>query len=108
MKNRVIAIGIDAAQPTLIEKWIGEGRLKNISRLWHEGVHARLENYETCPAELPWPTFLTGCAPEKTGFWSPLKYHVGNYGVSNQGAYDFGEYKLHAVVRNIQLIVELA
>ncbi len=93
MKHRVIAIGIDAAAPTLIEKWIGEGRLKNISRLWHEGAHARLKNYESYTAETPWTTFLTGCAPEKTGFWGPVKYHADNYGISKEGAYDFGEYK---------------
>ncbi len=93
MKHPVIAIGLDAAEPTLIEKWIAEGRLKNISRLWHEGAHARLENYEGYSAELPWTTFLTGCAPQKTGYWSPIKFHVDNYGISRQGAYDFGEYK---------------
>ena len=93
MKHPVIAIGLDSAEPTLIEKWIAEGRLKNISRLWNEGAHARLENFKGYSAELPWTTFLTGCAPDKTGFWSPIEYHEDSYGVSHRGAYDFGEFK---------------
>ena len=70
MKNPVIAIGLDSAEPTLIEKWINQGRLKNISRLWREGAHARLETFKGYSAELPWTTFLTGCSPTKTGWES--------------------------------------
>ncbi len=93
MTKPVIAIGLDSAEPRLMEKWISEGRLKNIGRLWHEGAHARLKNYEGYTAELPWTTFLTGCAPNKTGFWSPVKYLADRYDVKYQGAYDFQEYK---------------
>ncbi len=93
MKNPVIAIGLDSAEPTLMVKWINEGRLKHIGELWNQGAHARLETYEGYSAELPWTTFLTGCAPTKTGYWTPLEYQADSYDIKYRGAYDYGEYK---------------
>ncbi|NEQ84067.1 MAG: nucleotide pyrophosphatase [Moorea sp. SIO2I5] len=93
MRNPVIAIGLDAADPALIEQWISQGHLKNLRRLREQGSYGRLKTYEYYRAETPWTTFLTGCSPEQTGYWAPLKIKEGTYEVEDIQAYDFAEYQ---------------
>ncbi len=93
MKHPVLAIGLDSAEPTQVERWLQEGHLPTLKRLVENGGYGRLTNYETYSAELPWTTFLTGCAPSKTGYWSPLKFHADTYALEHVGAYDFQDYK---------------
>jgi predicted AlkP superfamily phosphohydrolase/phosphomutase len=93
MKKPVIAIGLDAADPSLIEQWMDRGHLENISRLREQGTYARLENLDYYRAETPWTTFLTGCSPQKTGYWSPIKFYPETYDAKLVEAYDFKEYR---------------
>jgi predicted AlkP superfamily phosphohydrolase/phosphomutase len=92
MKNPVIAIGLDAADPTILEKWMSQGHLKNLNRLRQQGAYGRLLNNDSYRAETPWTTFLTGTLPEKTGYWGPVKYDASSYQVKETGAYSFAEY----------------
>ncbi|NET39558.1 MAG: nucleotide pyrophosphatase [Cyanothece sp. SIO1E1] len=92
MKQSVIAIGLDAADPTLLEDWMSKGHLKNLQRLQEEGAYGRLTNIEYYKAETPWTTFLTGCLPQKVGYWGPFKFHTNTYEVEEVQAYDFDEY----------------
>ncbi|MBD2103245.1 alkaline phosphatase family protein [Leptolyngbya sp. FACHB-261] len=92
MKSPVIAIGLDAADPTLLENWMSQGYLQNLNRLREQGAYTRLKNIDYYRAETPWTTFLTGCSPQKTGYWSPVKLRQGSYEVEDIGAYDFREY----------------
>ncbi len=92
MKNPVIAIGLDAADPSLVETWMSQGHLKNLRRLCVQGSYTRLNNFDYYRAETPWTTFLTGCSPQKTGYWAPVKLCKGTYDVEEIGAYDFAEY----------------
>lgn len=93
MKNPVIAIGLDAADPALIEKWMSQGHLKNLRRLREQGAYGRLKTFEAYRAETPWTTFLTGCSPQKTGYWSPIKYYENNYSIEVVEAYNFAEHQ---------------
>jgi predicted AlkP superfamily phosphohydrolase/phosphomutase len=93
METPVIAIGLDAADPNLIEKWMEQGYLPNLSRLRKSGTYGRLKTFEYYRAETPWTTFLTGCAPEKTGYWSMLKYCEDTYTVNKVEAYNFEEFQ---------------
>ena len=92
MKRPVIAIGLDAADPVLLEKWMSQGHLRNLQRLRDKGSYGRLTNQEYYKAETPWTTFLTGCLPIKTGYWSPIKFHEGSYQAEVVNAYDFKEF----------------
>ena len=73
----VIALGLDATDPVLLEKWIDAGHLPTLARLQREGAYARLTTFEYCRAEASNTTFLTGCRPETHGYWSPFRYHTG-------------------------------
>lgn len=92
MSKPVIAIGLDAAEPALLEAWMNSGELETLSRLRHTGSYQTLENFGYYRAETPWTTFLTGCSPQTTGYWGPVKYLSDRYDVEKVGAYDFEEY----------------
>ncbi len=92
MNKTVIAIGLDAAEPTLVEAWIEQGLLKNLASLKQEGAYSRLTNFSSYRAETPWTTFLTGCSPNTTGYWGPVKLRDGQYKVDSVKAYDYKEY----------------
>ncbi|NET33914.1 MAG: nucleotide pyrophosphatase [Cyanothece sp. SIO1E1] len=97
MKNPVIAIGLDSAQPALLERWMSQGHLPNLSRLREQGAYGRLKStIKHHRAELPWTTFLTGVSAEKTGYWGPISYDPKIRGLIDNGiyagAYDFAEY----------------
>ncbi len=91
-KNPIIAIGLDSAQPSLLEKWMSQGYLKNLSRLRAEGIYGRLENFDASAVETAWTTFATGCTPEKTGFWAQMKFREGTYNFETRAAYEYEEY----------------
>ncbi len=104
MKNPVIAIGLDAANSALIETWMNQGYLKNLSRLREQGAFTPLRDSDYTKAktpyyraETPWTSFLTGCSPQTTGFWGQIKFYEGTYTAFEEeeckgGAYDFTEY----------------
>jgi len=100
----VIAIGLDAADPTLIEPWIESGDLPNLRALSEQGTYSRLKNkvnyqgaseVEFSSTEPLWTMFLTGCLPDKTGFWDTVTYNPKDYSVQCDpiyGGYDYQEY----------------
>ncbi|MGK7951572.1 MAG: alkaline phosphatase family protein [Xenococcaceae cyanobacterium] len=103
-KKQVIAIGLDAADPKLMEKWMSEGHLPNISKIREQGIYSRLHNcvnYQGGTAEFSsteplWVMMATGCLPDKTGFWDTITYNAKTYKVgcdSVYGGYDYQEYK---------------
>jgi len=107
MGSKVVAIGLDSADPLVLERWISQGHLKNIASIINGGAYGRLNNtvnYGTRKAitkitERVWGMFLTGCLPSKTGYWGPIQYDKQTYRIvhdykSGAGAYDFREYPL--------------
>ncbi|MEO1153537.1 MAG: alkaline phosphatase family protein [Pseudomonadota bacterium] len=74
MSSPLIVLGLDAADPALLETWIDAGHLPNLEAIINRGAYGRLETFDWYRAELPWTTFLTGAAPEETGYWAPIKY----------------------------------
>jgi predicted AlkP superfamily phosphohydrolase/phosphomutase len=90
-KTPVIVIGLDAADPVLLERWMDGGHLPTLARLREEGAYGRLTTFEYGRAETCNTTFLTGCGPWKHGYWSPFKYQP-DYTVQTS-AYDYEEFK---------------
>ena len=104
MKTPIIAIGLDAADPNIIEPWMSEGYLPNLSKIKQEGIYGRLHNsvnYRGGSAEFSsteplWVMMATGCLPDKTGFWDTITYNPATYEVGCDpiyGGYDYQEYK---------------
>jgi predicted AlkP superfamily phosphohydrolase/phosphomutase len=61
--KRVIILGLDGLEPSLVEKYIEEGKLPNMKKLKETGSYQRLGT--TLPALSPvaWSTFQTGVNP---------------------------------------------
>lgn len=90
--STVIAIGLDSAEPRVMEQWIRDGKLPTMQRIANRGVYGRLDNSHIYSAETPWTTFATGVKPERTGYYSPLRYHVDRYEVGTRAAYEYDEF----------------
>ena len=88
----MIALGLDAADPDLVEAWMAQGLLPNLAKLRSQGAYGRLKGLDHYKAETPWNSFLTGVLPEKTGYWGEIHVPNGTYEVCNIEAYDFQEY----------------
>ncbi|BAQ59958.1 hypothetical protein GM3708_364 [Geminocystis sp. NIES-3708] len=91
-KNPVIVIGLDSAQPSLLEKWMSEGYLPNLIHLKEKGVYGNLENFRDSNVETAWTTIATGCSPKTTGYWVAMGLKEGTYKTETLAAYDFQEY----------------
>ncbi|WP_036485581.1 alkaline phosphatase family protein [Myxosarcina sp. GI1] len=103
MKQPVIAIGLDAAEPKLVEQWMSEGHLPNLKQISLQGTYSRLNNtvnYCGIPTEYStteplWATFSTGCRADKLGYWDTVSYNPQNYEIICdvvKSGYDYREY----------------
>ena len=72
-RRPVVAIGVDAAEPTLVRDLIGGGALPTLSRLLADGTWTRVESPADVGSGAVWPTFTTAAAPgshEICSFWT--------------------------------------
>ena len=92
VSRSIVAIGLDAADHALIEKWSADGHLPNLARLRRRGSYGTLRHIEFYSDETPWTNFLTGCTPQRTGFWSPFRFSPETY-EHKFGPYDFSEFR---------------
>ncbi len=72
--KKVLAIGLDAAEPSLIERWMNEGYLKNLASLCLKGTYGRLNSSADWLVGSTWPTFHTSTLPGKHGFYHYLQW----------------------------------
>jgi len=68
-KPRVLAIGIDGADPTLIRGWIDGGELPSLKVLLERGAWGRVPSSPYAVSEAVWPTFITGSGPLLHGIY---------------------------------------
>lgn len=91
MSHSVVALGLDAADPVLLERWMDAGYLPNLKQLRARGAYARLSALDYCRAEASCATLLTGCHPAKHGMWTPTRFNPRDYSVRDV-SYDYSEY----------------
>ncbi len=63
MKKKVIVIGLDGLEPTIVEAMLERGELPHFARIREAGFYSRLKT--TTPAQTPvaWSSFATGTNP---------------------------------------------
>ena len=67
---KVLIIGLDAATPRLVEKWVSEGRLPTLARFINEGAFGPMRSVPNRNSAPAWSTMVTGTNPGKHGiFW---------------------------------------
>jgi predicted AlkP superfamily phosphohydrolase/phosphomutase len=89
MRPRLVAIALDAADWGLIREWGDQGLLPNLAGLARQGSLHSLENYPWYRNETPWVSLLSGCFPDRTGYWTPLRFHASKYRIRSEGAFSF-------------------
>jgi predicted AlkP superfamily phosphohydrolase/phosphomutase len=72
-RGKVLFIGLDAAEPRLVKKWMAEGALPNMKYLRDQGAYARVDPPYGLVG-LPWPVFYTGTNPAATGVFHYLQW----------------------------------
>lgn len=79
---RVLLIGLDAAEPRLVEPWMEDGTLPHLRRLRDEqGAYARLGSTANWLPGSVWPSFYTSTPPSEHGLyyylaWRPERMSV--------------------------------
>jgi Tfp pilus assembly protein PilF len=66
-RPRVILIGLDAADWSLLDRLAAEGKMPNLARLAAEGRTAKLKSFLPVLSPLVWTTIATGVSPEIHG-----------------------------------------
>ncbi|MGA9042184.1 MAG: alkaline phosphatase family protein [Terriglobales bacterium] len=69
MRKKVIVIGLDGLEPTIVEAMLGRGELPNLAKIRQAGSYSRLRT--TYPAQTPvaWSSFMTGTNPGGHGIF---------------------------------------
>jgi len=58
--EKVVVLGFDGADAALVERYMAEGRLPNLSRLRAEGSYAQLRPTNPPQTPVSWASFTTG------------------------------------------------
>lgn len=73
-RRRVLMIGLDAADPEVVERWMEDGTLPHLAALRRRGVFGRLASSAKYVAGSPWPTFYTGQPPSEHGLYHDFQW----------------------------------
>jgi predicted AlkP superfamily phosphohydrolase/phosphomutase len=76
LTRRVVLIALDAAEPRLIEQWMGDGSLPHLRALRGRGAYGRLASSADWLAGSPWPTFYSGTLPSDHGLYHHLRWQA--------------------------------
>ena len=72
--TRVLAIGFDAGDYRLLEKWMNDGSLPNLKRLRDVGAFGVLASTSDLLSGSAWFTFQTGMSPANHGMYNYLAW----------------------------------
>ena len=81
-RTKVLFIGLDSAEPDLIDKWCESGALPNIKSLIEKSKSARLATPISFGNSVFWSSFFTGTNPAKTGHYFYRQIEPGSYRIS--------------------------
>lgn len=74
MNTKVLAIGVDAAESTLVRRMIEQDELPALRSLLAGGRWLEVQSPSTIGSGAVWPTFLTGTEPVEHGIYSEWKW----------------------------------
>lgn len=80
--SSVLAIGIDAAEPTLVRQLIEQNEMPALKALLDDGQWLRVQSPAHIGSGTVWPTFITGDEPTKHGVYSEWRWQPGVMGLS--------------------------
>lgn len=76
----ILAIGLEAADPELLDRWRAAGQLPNLNRLIGSGSYRHLLSCTEVSSGATWPSITTGASPAKHGMgFYHRQLRVGTY-----------------------------
>ncbi|MFC1809286.1 alkaline phosphatase family protein [Candidatus Omnitrophota bacterium] len=89
--KRIMAIGLEAAEPSLVEKWTHEGLLPNIASFMSLGSYTRMMSSAELACSTTWSSISCGVKPGKHGMaFCHRQLKSGTYDVRKKGAGEAG------------------
>jgi predicted AlkP superfamily phosphohydrolase/phosphomutase len=73
-RRPVLMIGLDAAEISLIQRWMDEGALPNLRSMRDRGAFGRMASTAQWLEGSAWPTFYTGKPPSEHGMYHYLMW----------------------------------
>ena len=86
-ERKVVAIGIDAANTELLDRWVADGLLPNLQAIARDGATGRHRHAKAFRNERCWDTFLDGCARMGAG----SRFDPATYAYCNESLQDARE-----------------
>lgn len=80
--GRVLAIGLDAAQPTLLQSMLAEGELPTLQKLLDGGSWSTVASPAGYGSGVVWPTFFTGTDATEHGQYTHWGWDPGTMSLS--------------------------
>ncbi|MBD3415471.1 MAG: nucleotide pyrophosphatase [Candidatus Aminicenantes bacterium] len=77
--DQVIVVGLDGMEPTLLEKFLEQGKLPNLNTLKQKGTYKRLDTTIPSISPVAWSSFMTGCHPAKHNIFDFLSRDPNTY-----------------------------
>lgn len=77
--RRVVVLGLDGLEPTLVESFMAEGLLPNLARLREKGSYRRLGTTWPPLSPVAWSSFSTGSNPGKHNIFDFIARHPRTY-----------------------------
>ena len=77
--RKVLVLGIDAANPTLLTGWAEDGTLPNICSLMARGLVGETRSLDGFFVGSTWPSFYTGVTPARHGVHYGVQLKPGTY-----------------------------
>ncbi len=83
MTNPVLFIGLDGAEPTLLVRWMAEGKLPVLAKLASEGCVSPVRTLPGMGDGATWPSLVTSCSPARHGRYFRSQQRIGSYASYN-------------------------
>jgi len=79
MPARLVLIGLDAVEPTLVRRWAADGTMPALASLLSRGTSGSVRAVQGFYVGSTWPSFSTGLDPAGHGFHRIEQLEVGGY-----------------------------
>ena len=73
-KRKIVVIGVDGAEPSLLDRWMQSGDLPNFVALHQRSLSGRTKNPYALEAGAAWPVFHTGLLPGNQPLFDGQRY----------------------------------
>ena len=101
--SSVLAIGIDAAEPTLVKQLIEQDEMPALKGLLDRGQWLRVQSPALIGSGAVWPTFITGLDPATHGVYSEWSWQPGEMALSRYHGRHLTPFWKEQAERNIRI-----